>query len=98
MFVEIGALVHKDFGHKVLETLSEKKGVKSISVETGRSGDLFDDKQFGEFGEAAIITVIAESNEKDTVFDSMFSVCELQNEHSGLIYMTPDLIKIVGNN
>ena len=98
MFVEIGALVHKDFGQKVLEQLNEHKGVKSISVETGRSSDLFDDKQFGEFGEAAIVTIIAESEDKDEVFNSVHSVCELDNANNGLVYMCPEVIKMAGHS
>ena len=59
MTVEIGALLSKDFGQKALETLSDFEGVKSVSVETGRSSDLFEEKQFGTFGEAAIVSIIA---------------------------------------
>ena len=58
MTVEIGALLSKDFGQKVLEELNNFEGVKSISVETGRSSDLFEEKQFGTFGEAAIVLLL----------------------------------------
>ena len=44
MTVEIGALLSKEFGQKALETLNDFEGVKSISVETGRSSDLFEEK------------------------------------------------------
>ena len=46
MTVEIGALLQKDFGQKVLEAMNEFDGVKSVTVETGRSSDLFEEKQF----------------------------------------------------
>jgi hypothetical protein len=49
MTVEIGALLQKDFGQKVLEAMNEFDGVKSVTVETGRSSDLFEEKQFGDF-------------------------------------------------
>ena len=65
MTVEIGALLSKDFGQKALETLSDFEGVKSVSVETGRSSDLFEEKQFGTFGEAAIVRIIADASRKD---------------------------------
>ncbi len=94
MFVEIGALVQKDFGPKVLEALNESEGVKSISVETGRSGDLFDEKQFGEFGEAAIITILAESVSKDVIFNKVYEVCNLQTERQGLVFMSPEIVKV----
>jgi hypothetical protein len=93
MVVEIGALVQKDFGPKVLEALNGDDGVKSISVETGRSGDLFDEKQFGEFGEAAIITILAESSAKDAIFNKVYEVCQLQSTRQGLVFMSPDVIK-----
>ncbi len=93
MVVEIGALVQKDFGPKVLEALHNSDGVVSISVETGRSGDLFDEKQFGEFGEAAIVTILAESNSKDDIFNKVYEVCNLQTERQGLVFMSPDLLK-----
>ena len=93
MFVEIGALVQKDCGMKVLEALSEVEGVKGISVESGRSGDLFDEKQFGEFGEASIITIFAESAQKDSIFDKVYEVCNLKTEKQGLVFMSPEVIK-----
>ncbi len=96
MLVEIGALLHKDYGQKVLETLNDFNGIKSVVVETGRSSDLFEEKQFGEFGEAAIVTIIADSSEKEKIFDAVYSVCELGGHQSGLVFMGSDIIKSSG--
>ena len=85
MTVEIGALLSKDFGQKVLEELNDFEGVKSISVETGRSSDLFEEKQFGTFGEAAIVSIIADA--------ALYDLCELGGHQSGLVFMTPEIIK-----
>ena len=93
MTVEIGALLSKEFGQKALETLSDLEGVKNISVETGRSSDLFEEKQFGTFGEAAIISIIAEASQKDKVFDALYDLCELDRHQSGLVFMSPEVIK-----
>tara|TARA_B100000212_G_scaffold123403_1_gene92515 strand:+ start:317 stop:634 length:318 start_codon:yes stop_codon:yes gene_type:complete len=93
MTVEIGALLSKEFGQKALETLSDFEGVKNISVETGRSSDLFEEKQFGTFGEAAIISIIAEASQKDKVFDALYDLCQLDRHQSGLVFMTPEVIK-----
>jgi len=93
MTVEIGALLSKEFGQKALETLSDFEGVKNISVETGRSSDLFEEKQFGTFGEAAIVSIIAETSQKDKVFDALYDLCELDGHQSGLVFMTPEVIK-----
>ena len=93
MYVEIGALVQKDFGPRVTEALSGVDGVEGVAVETGRSGDLFDEKQFGEFGEASIITILAESKFKDSIFNKVYEVCKLQTERQGLVFMSPEIIK-----
>jgi len=95
MTVEISALVHKDCGQEVLEQMAELDGVKSIFVETARSDDLFEDKQFGEFGEAAVITVIAQKENKDDIFNSLYDTCQLHNTDQGIILMAENVIKIV---
>ena len=93
MLVEIGALLSKDFGQKVLEEMNGFEGVKNISVETGRSSDLFEEKQFGTFGEAAIVSILADKEQKDKVFDAVYDLCELHGHQSGLVFMTPEIIK-----
>jgi hypothetical protein len=93
MLVEIGALVEKNSGQHVLQTVKDVDGVVCITVETGRSGDLFDARQFGDFGEAAIISILADSANKEQVFKSLFEACELHQKRQGLIFMTPDIIK-----
>ena len=93
MTVEIGALLQKDFGQKVLEAMNEFDGVKIVTVETGRSSDLFEEKQFGDFGEAAILSIIAEKEAKDKVFDAVYELCELHGHQSGLVFMTPEILR-----
>jgi len=95
MTVEIAALVHKDCGQEVLEQMAELDGVRSIFVETARSDDLFEDKQFGEFGEAAVITVIAQKENKDSIFNTLYSACQLHNTAQGIILMAENVVKIV---
>ena len=88
MKVEIGALVEKEYGQLVKDEISEIAGVEYVFYATGRSNDLFDEKQFGSYGEASIITVIADQACKDDVFDRLFTLCELHAKKSGLIYMS----------
>mgnify|MGYP007000170227 len=45
-------------------------------------------KQFGSFGEASIITIIADESCKDDVFDQLFALCELHTKNSGVVYMS----------
>jgi hypothetical protein len=93
MTVEIGALVHKDCGPAVIDELNGIAGVITIFIETGRSNDLFEDRQFGKFGEAAIITVIADRDKKQAVFDRLFDACKLQSKTQGIIFMADDMIR-----
>ena len=64
MQVEIGALVEKQYGQVVKDKILQIKGVEYVFFATGRSDDLFEQKQFGNFGEAAIITIIADEAKK----------------------------------
>ena len=93
MQVEIGALVHKDCGPDVLEAMRETEGVAVAMIETSRSNDLFSDRQFGEYGEAAIITIIADEAHKGAVFDRLFEACNLFDQSKGLIYMTEPVVR-----
>ena len=92
MNVEIGALIQKDFGQKILDAMHDFKGVKSITLESGRSSDLFEEKQFGEFGEASILSIIAEKDSKDKIFNAVYKLCELHGKRSGIVYMTPEFL------
>jgi hypothetical protein len=92
MNVEIGALLQKDFGQKVLDSMNGFEGVKSVTIESGRSSDLFEEKQFGDFGEAAILSIIADNAAKDKVFDAVYNLCELHGTQSGMLFMTPGFL------
>ena len=93
MKVEIGALVEKDYGQLVKDEVSQLAGVEYVFYATGRSNDLFDQKQFGSFGEASIITVITDEKSKDDVFDKLFTLCELHTKKSGVVYMSNPLMR-----
>ena len=93
MQVEIGALVHKDCGPAVLEAMRETEGVAAAMIEMGRSNDLFSNRQFGEYGEAAVITIIADEAYKGAVFDRLFEACNLFDQSKGLIYMTEPVVR-----
>ena len=53
-FVEIGALVAKGVGDEVYEKIYKLDGVEYVILESGRSKDLFSDRQFGEYGERVL--------------------------------------------
>ena len=85
-FVELGALVEKDAGDRAYEKIYNLDGVEYVVLETGRSNDLFASRQFGEFGEAALVTVIAEVDKKDQVLTKMYDVLGIGEASVGLIY------------
>ena len=93
MLVEIGSMTSLSAGQKIYDLLKEDDKVLFVFLEAGRSNDLFDEKQFGEFGEAAIVTILADSRVKDAIFNKIYQVCELHSSRQGLVFMTPDVLK-----
>ena len=85
-FVELGALVEKDAGDRAYEKIYNLDGVEYVVLETGRSNDLFASRQFGEFGEAALMTVIADLEKKDQVLNQIYEVLGIGVSNVGLIY------------
>ena len=94
MTVEIIALVEKNYGQKILEEMKSSPGVLQILNAAGRSDDLFEDKQFGAFGEAAIVTIVADDKQKDKIFDKVYNLCDLQNRNNGMVLMTKSQLKL----
>ena len=94
MTVEIIALVEKNYGQKVLEEMKSSPGVLQILNAAGRSSDLFEDKQFGTFGEAAIVTIVADDKQKDNLFDKVYNLCDLNNNNNGIVLMTKSQLKL----
>ena len=47
-----------EVGHKIYDALINDDKIQLMFLETGRSHDLFEEKQFGEFGEASILSII----------------------------------------
>ena len=85
-FVEIGALVAKSIGDVVYEKIYKLDGVEYVILESGRSKDLFSDRQFGEYGEAALLSIIVKSKDKDEVFNRIFELLGLDESSVGLMF------------
>ena len=86
MLVEIGSMLSLNSGTKVYDVLKENDKVVYVFIETGRSEDLFEDKQFGEFGEASILTAVVEEDDKDEIFAQMYEIANLGEEDGGIIF------------
>ena len=93
-FVEIGALVAKSVGDGVYEKIYNLDGVEYVFLETGRSNDLFSDRQFGEYGEAALLSVVVKSKEKDNVFGQIFELLGLDEASVGLMFEEKPITQI----
>ena len=85
-FVAIGALIEKNLGMSKFKEISEFEGVEYAFVETGRSNDLFQEKQFGQFGEASIMTIIVQNKFKDEVMQLLAKHLNVLDSQSGLIF------------
>ena len=94
MTVEIIALVEKNYGQKILEEMKSFSGVLQILNAAGRSSDLFEDKQFGTFGEAAIVTIVADDKHKNNIFNKVFNLCDLKNNNNGIVLMTKPQLEL----
>ena len=85
-FVEIGAHVAKGTGDEIYEKIYKLDGVEYVLLESGRSKDLFSDRQFGEYGEAALLSIIVKSKNKDDVFNRIFKLLGLDEASVGLMF------------
>ena len=85
-FVAIGALIEENLGMSKFKEISEVKGVEYAVVETGRSNDLFQERQFGQFGEASIMTIIVQNKFKDEVMQLLAKHLNVLDSQSGLIF------------
>ena len=85
-FVEIGAHIAKSIGDEVYDKIYKLDGVEYVFLESGRSKDLFSDRQFGEYGEAALLSVVVKSKNKDDVFSEIFELLGLDDSSVGLMF------------
>jgi hypothetical protein len=92
--IQIGALVEKEHGLNSYNDISSLKGVLYAFVETGRSNDLFSEKQFGEFGEAAILTMVVEANEKNNVLERLIKSLNIDGNGEGLVFEETGILKV----
>ena len=68
-------------------------GVVYAFLETGRSNDLFSEKQFGEFGEAAVITMIVEAKQKNYVLENLAKSLRIDNIEEGFVFESTALLR-----
>ena len=92
-YIQIGALIEKDNGLAAYGDISKSDGVIYALLETGRSNDLFSQKQFGEFGEAAILTLIVDAQQKNQVLEDLANNLGLNEKGEGFVFEETALLK-----
>ena len=92
-YIQIGALVEKEHGLEAYNNVSTLIGVIYAFLETGRSNDLFSEKQFGEFGEAAIITLIVEAKQKNHVLENLAENLKIDSNKEGFVFESTALLR-----
>tara|TARA_Y100000994_G_C15558945_1_gene387412 strand:- start:78 stop:377 length:300 start_codon:yes stop_codon:yes gene_type:complete len=84
--VEIGGIIKKGLGQKVVEKFSNDKNVVSVGFANGRASDLFDIQQFGDASEAEVLTLIVKEKNSNSIFDDLYKLLQLDNTNQGTIY------------
>jgi len=92
-YIQIGALIEKDNGLDAYGDISKSDGVIYALLETGRSNDLFSEKQFGEFGEAAILTLVVDASQKNQVIEDLSKNLGLNEKDEGFVFEETVLLK-----
>ena len=92
-YIQIGALIEKENGLAAYSNISKSDGVIYALLETGRSNDLFSEKQFGEFGEAAILTLLVDAKQKNQVIEDLAKNLGLNEKGEGLVFEETVLLK-----
>ena len=85
-FFELGAVVEKSVCDSAYESVYNLPGVEYVTVESGRSNYLFVERQFGEFGEAAIMTAIVSEAKTDGVISKLYELLQCDKPHGGFIF------------
>ncbi len=93
MHIELGALIHKAHTELVLEGLANHPSVVVAFVAGGRSNDLFEYREFGDYGEASIITVIADEGACDEILNLLHTICGLDSSKEGVVFAGKPLVR-----
>jgi len=91
--IELGALIHKAHTELVLEGLANHPSVVVAFVAGGRSNDLFEYREFGDYGEASIITVIADEGACDEILNLLHTICGLDSSKEGVVFAGKPLVR-----
>ena len=92
-FIEIGGLIKKGLGQKVVKKFSENSDVISVGYANGRATDMFDIQQFGNASEADILTLIVKERKGNVIFDELYKHLKLNSQKNGVIFKSETILK-----
>ena len=85
MLVEIGSMTSLEVGQKIYDALIDDDKIQLMVLETGRSHDLFEERQFGEFGEASILSILVNEEDQQNIFKKVYEHAGLNEKDQGII-------------
>ena len=85
MLIELGSMTSLEVGQKIYDALIDDDKIQLMFLETGRSHDLFKEKQFGEFGEASILSIIVNEEDQQNIFAKVYEHAGLDQRDQGII-------------
>ena len=85
MVVEIGLITSLEAGQKIYNALADDEEIQMMFMEKGRSDAPFVERQFGEFGETAVITIISEDGKHEDVSRKIFKLGDVGHSENGII-------------
>ena len=91
--MELGSMLSLKVGKAVYDELEKDQRVSYVFLEAGRSNDLFEERQFGSFGEAAVLTVIVDKKDEKNIFEKIYEISKLSQEDNGIQYTVSSLTK-----
>ena len=91
--IEIGGLIKKGLGQKVVKKFSENPNVVSVGYANGRASDMFDVQQFGSASEADILTLIVKERKGNLIFEELYRHLKLSSQKNGVIFKSETISK-----
>ena len=85
MLVEIGFITSLASGQRIYNALADDEEIQMIFMEKARSDAPFVERQFGEFGETAVITIISEEKKHEDVSRKIFKLGDVGHSENGII-------------
>ena len=85
----ITGILPKGKGIPIAELLKSEKGISASNVASGRGMGMVRSISYGEWSEVDILTVVAEAERADEIFDFIYRTGRFGEKGQGFRYQTP---------